>query len=124
MLWDVCSIANTIGGQMVFGVKEEKGTAIPEEICGIETSSPDLIVRQLEETIRTCTEEIISGVHCHYIRLKENVYVFVLQIPMSLSGPHRVKIGLDKDHRFYGRSTKKKIRTINYRNKREVYAQQ
>src|SRR5438309_1734620 len=45
-LADVSSFANAVGGDLVFGIKEDHG--VPVEICGIEISDLDTEIRRLE----------------------------------------------------------------------------
>jgi hypothetical protein len=107
-LRDICSFANTHGGQVIFGVQEERGKAIPQSIDGITLLKPDYEIRQFEDIVRNGLEQVVSGIYFKLIPMSGDQYIVVLKIPKSLYGPHRVKGSLDKDHRFYGRNSLQK----------------
>ena len=49
-LADVSSFANTTGGDLIFGIREEN--LIPVEICGLPNLNPDIDIQRLENMIR------------------------------------------------------------------------
>jgi predicted HTH transcriptional regulator len=46
-LYDVSSLANAVGGHLVFGMKEDAGVAT--EVCGLETADRDRDISRLEK---------------------------------------------------------------------------
>lgn len=103
-LRDICSFANTHGGQIIYGIKEERGKATPQEISGVDLAKPDHDVRKIIEIVREGLDVTLAGVRYSIITLSNGKYVVIINIPMSMTPPHRVKVNLDKDHRFYGRN--------------------
>lgn len=103
-LRDICSFANTHGGQIIYGIKEDRKEAIPQEICGIDLEKPDHEVRKISAIVRESIDITLIGVRFSVINLPSNKFVLVINIPTSRTPPHRVKVNLDKEHRFYGRN--------------------
>jgi predicted HTH transcriptional regulator len=59
-LADVSSFANTSGGHLVYGMKEEGG--LPIELCGLDVADPDSTVAALDNGIRDGIKPRIPGV--------------------------------------------------------------
>ena len=98
-LADVSAFANTVGGDLIFGIDEDQG--IPTQICGAQSPDFDLEIRRLENLIRDGLEPRIS----FRTRLVPigSVKILLIRIDRSWSGPHRVIFrGHDK---FYGRNS-------------------
>lgn len=99
-LADVSSFANTSGGDLVFGVDEDKG--VPFAIPGFQSVDPDLEVRRLESIIGSGLEPRIRYA-ARVITCSKGEKVLVIRVERSWSGPHRVTFkGNDK---FYGRNS-------------------
>ena len=64
-LADVSSFANTMGGDLIYGIEEENG--IPKKIVGVELSDVDAEIRRLDNMIRDGIEpRIITNInYCH-----------------------------------------------------------
>lgn len=99
-LADISSFANTIGGDLLFGIEEEKG--VPTKIKGIEIKDIDQQKLQLENMIRDGIEpRIIYTIQP--IVLSDKKTVLVIRVNQSWIGPHRVIFqGHDK---FYARNS-------------------
>lgn len=103
-LADVSSFANTAGGHLVFGVKEDQG--LPTELCGLGSIDPDEEIRRLESMARSGLDPKIPALDSHEIRLASGGYVIVMRIPKSWQAPHRVVF--KNSGRFWSRSSKGK----------------
>jgi hypothetical protein len=100
-LADVSSFANADGGNLIYGIKEEKG--IPVEIKGVEIENPDREIQRFENLIRDCLEPRIQGTVISHFKLSNEKYIIIFYIPKSFNPPHVVKI---KTHwRFYSRNS-------------------
>jgi hypothetical protein len=100
-LTDVSSFANTVGGDILYGVAEEKG--LPTEILGLQANDFDSEILRLEGILNTGLEPRLRS-HFHIIECRENKKVLLLRIERSWVGPHRICFAnYDK---FYGRNDK------------------
>ncbi|NLV40913.1 MAG: ATP-binding protein [Candidatus Hydrogenedentes bacterium] len=89
-LADVSAFANAGGGHIIYGIREEKGTAY--EICGLDADmNLDQEIRRLQEILRNGIEPEIFGIEIEKRTSSKGVIVLVIHIPMSWSGPHCVK---------------------------------
>lgn len=100
-LADISSFANTIGGYLLIGIKEQKG--IPVEIVGFESKDIDSYKLKIEQIIHNGIQPRINGISLKPIKLENDQYVLVIFIPNSFLSPHMVSIkNLSK---FYGRNS-------------------
>ena len=98
-LADIASFANTAGGHLLIGIKEEGG--IPTALPGVELDNPDAEKLKLISLIRDCTEPRIPGVTVNSVPLQCSRYIIAIHIPKSWAAPHVVSI--EKHWRFYAR---------------------
>lgn len=99
-LADVSSFANTMGGDLIYGIEEENG--IPKSIAGVELSDVDEEIRRLDNMIRDGIEPRII-VNIKSIPLEGSKSILLIRIPRSWNGPHRV---IFKGHdKFYARNS-------------------
>jgi len=103
-LADVSSFSNADGGNLIFGVKEDKG--IPVEITGVEVEDLDKEKQRFENLIRDCIEPRIQGIIITPFKLQNGKYIFIFYIPKSFNSPHVVKI--NTHWRFYSRNSAEK----------------
>jgi len=97
---DVSSFANTIGGDLIFGIKESQGQI--ESDYGLIISNVDEEISRLENIIRDgisprIKPEIIS------IHVQDGKFVILIRIHGSLQAPHRVVFG--SHDKFYARNS-------------------
>ena len=99
-LADVSSFANTVGGVLYIGIREEN--QLPVELTGLAVSDQDIEIQRLENLLRNGLEPRLPGVNILPVRLSSSRLVIVLEIPQSWALPHRVILkGHDK---FYARN--------------------
>lgn len=95
---DITSFANTVGGDLLFGIKEDKG--VIKSIVGIEVQNIDSLLQKIENTIRDLVTPRIIGLQIQVIPVPENKYIIQIRVPQSYNGPHVVD-----GRRFYGRNS-------------------
>ncbi|GMV90868.1 MAG: hypothetical protein AMXMBFR82_06460 [Candidatus Hydrogenedentota bacterium] len=98
-LADVSSFANTVGGYILFGVREQDGT--PKELVGIEGFDEDKERTRLESILHYNLQPPILGVELRCISGGTKGPVVVMRIPRSSFAPHMIT--LQQASRFYGR---------------------
>jgi hypothetical protein len=100
-LADVCSFANTAGGDLVYGMTEDGG--MPRELPGFETSDIDGEISRLDSSIRDGIRPRIPGIQHQPVRLENGEHALVFRIPRSFARPHVVTY---KNHwKFYARTS-------------------
>ena len=103
-LADVSSFANAAGGDLLYGVKADKG--VPTEAIGCKFDERDVL--RLESVIRDCVQPRILGMQMVPISGFPQGSVLLVHVPASWYGPHMVTF--DKWTRFYTRSSAGKSR--------------
>jgi hypothetical protein len=99
-LADVSSFANTVGGDLVFGMGEDQG--LPTQITGFHTGDVDLEIRRLESILSAGISPRIPY-SIRAVTTGSGQRTLVIRVERSWSGPHRVVYqGHDK---FYGRNS-------------------
>jgi predicted HTH transcriptional regulator len=105
-LYDLTALANTGGGEMIFGISEErvdgKTSGRPAALVGVETPNPDAVIRTLEDLIRSGVAPRLIGYSIQPVHLQDNTYAYVIRVPRSLNGPHMVT--MNGSFRFYTRN--------------------
>lgn len=104
-LADVSSFANAVGGDIIYGIKEENGYA--QALPGVECENPDAEILRLESSISSGIQPRLIGVETHYISLQNGKYVFIISIPQSWLSPHMVTFR--NYSRFFSRHTNGKL---------------
>ncbi|MHC4519300.1 MAG: AlbA family DNA-binding domain-containing protein [Planctomycetota bacterium] len=103
-LRDVPAFANTRGGQIVYGIREDRAKGVPQELCGITVANPDQLKLRLESLIRDGTDPRIYSVQIgDPIGLENGKFGLVIRIRRSFNAPHMVVCG--GDGRFYHRTS-------------------
>ena len=99
-LADISSFANASGGDLIFGITEEKGS--PKSIDGVEIENVDEEIRKYENIIRDGIEPRIALATCP-VKVVDKKFVFIFRVSKSWNGPHRV---IYKGHdKFYSRNS-------------------
>lgn len=99
---DITAFANTRGGDIVYGIREDRDRGVPKELCGIPLANPDAWKQDLENLIRDGTAPRIYGMQIgDPIAVGSDRFAVVIRIPRSFNAPHMVICG--GDFRFYYR---------------------
>jgi hypothetical protein len=99
-LGDVSSFANTVGGDLVFGVVESAGT--PTHVVGITVPDIDGEIQRLDNIVKAGLAPRIRH-HIRAVKYSDQATVLLLRVERSWIGPHRV---IFKEHdKFYARNS-------------------
>lgn len=99
-LADVSALANTAGGDIVFGITEAQGEATGTP--GIDMADPDAETLRLEGILRTGLEPRLPRFELRWLPGPGSKGLLILRTPRSYLGPHRVTF---RGHgHFYGRT--------------------
>jgi hypothetical protein len=100
-LYDVSSFANTIGGDLVFGVAETGGVA--SDVPGLSGANADQEIQRIEQMARDGIRPAIAGLAARALPISGGAFALVVRVPKSWTGPHQVTF--QKAFRFYARDT-------------------
>jgi hypothetical protein len=107
-LADISSFANASGGDLLYGIEEDKG--IPIYIKGLDIDDTDQECLRLDSLIRSGIEPRIISFFIIPVILSNSKSVFVIRVNKSWINPHRV---IFKSHdKFYSRGSNGKY-TLN-----------
>ena len=102
-LADVSSFANASGGDLIYGISENKDTGEPEQANGLDISNTDEEIRRLDSIIRDGLQPRLPFVSIRAIDLSNSKVALIMRVAKSWTSPHRVTFkGHDK---FYSRSS-------------------
>ena len=102
-LADISSFSNASGGDLIFGITEDRDKGIPKKLEGLTVENADQVITRLENMIRDGIKPRISGIVIQPIKVLKSKVALLIRIPRSWNSPHRVTFkGHDK---FYTRST-------------------
>jgi hypothetical protein len=105
-LKDVTAMANTLGGDILYGVREGKdasGNTLAVAVEGISREDADKVKQRLENFIRNSIKLRLIGYRIEPISLANGNKVFIVRVPRSWNAPHVVEYG--KHWRFYYRNS-------------------
>lgn len=105
-LKDVTAMANTLGGDILYGVREDKnasGSTLAMAIEGISGEDADKVKQRLESFIRNSVKLRLIGHQIELINLVNGNQVFIVRVPRSWNAPHVVEY--QKHWRFYYRNS-------------------
>ncbi len=105
-LADVSSFANSSGGDLIFGIVEDRTTGVPTALGGLSIDNVDQEIIRLESIIRNGLEPRVMGIILHPLKLRNSKLALIIRIPRSWISPHRVVFG--GHDKFYSRSTRGK----------------
>lgn len=93
LLKDVAALANTDGGDLVFGVEEIDGVA--SSLMPITSEPADALERRIGQVLEAGLEPRVLGLRAHRVEL-DCGYVLVLRVPASYQGPHGIKVNTSR----------------------------
>lgn len=100
-LYDVSSLANASGGDLLFGVPAKDG--IPIEPLGLRDLSADATILRLENIVRDGIDPRIPGIRMRALDNFPNGSVLIVRVPKSWAAPHMVTF--KNVSRFYSRNS-------------------
>jgi hypothetical protein len=101
-LADVSSFANTVGGDIIYGMEEENGVA--KQLTGVQNLDIDGEKLRLEDISRQGIDPRIQGFDVSPpIKLTNSNVILIIRIPQSWASPHIVKF--KKSSRFFARNS-------------------
>jgi hypothetical protein len=105
-LADVCSFANLIGGDIIYGIRDErdgdgKPTGTPESVGGLGSLNLSAERERLESSIRSGIQPRIPNVQTAELQIEGHGPVLLLRIARSWIKPHMVTF--KGTSRFYSR---------------------
>jgi hypothetical protein len=99
----ITSFANTVGGDLIYGVQAPNGVA--KKVLGL-NGDLDAAMSRLENLIQTAIQPRVSAYSLRLIPLSNGNKVLVFRISRSWALPHRVTLG--GHDKFYGRNSTSK----------------
>lgn len=87
-LADVSSLANTAGGDLIFGVEETDG--VPSSVTGLTLSDTDKELQRLDNMLQSGLEPRLPVVIIQPVQLASRNVVLVIRVARSWIAPHRV----------------------------------
>jgi hypothetical protein len=100
-LADVSAFANTLGGDILYGVAEVGGVAT--ELCPLALSDTDVEIRRLEDILRSGLEPRLPRCDVRWVHNEQGAGAILVRIPRSWAAPHRV---IFREHsKFYARNS-------------------
>ena len=88
LLKDVCALANSDGGDLVFGIQEITGAA--STLVPLTQESADAAKRRLSQVLDAGLEPRVQGLRFHHVEM-DSGYILILRVPASYDGPHCVR---------------------------------
>jgi len=108
-LADVSSFANASGGDIIYGITEDKKTGTPKSVEGLTIENGDQEIRRLDSIIATGIQPRLPSVTISpLIPLENSKVALIIRIPKSWVGPHQVTF--QHHDKFYSRSSNAKNR--------------
>lgn len=105
-LKDVSAMANTIGGDLLYGIEEgpdQNGNTVAIQVHGIAGQDADEVKLRLKNLIRDNIKPSLIGCEIQDIPLANGDRAYIVRVPRSWNSPHVVEY---KGHwRFYYRSS-------------------
>jgi hypothetical protein len=89
LLKDVCALANSDGGDLVYGIDEVNGVA--GTLSPLTGEAADAATRRISQVLDAGLEPRVHGIQMRPI-LVSGGYALVLRVPASYDGPHCIRI--------------------------------
>ena len=89
---DVSALANSAGGQLIYGIEEDKTTAKPSKVDdGVADSK---ITREwIEQVLNSKVQPRMDGVRIERVALQTGKFGYVITVQQSQTGPHQAPDG-------------------------------
>ena len=87
-LEDVSSFANSSGGDLIYGIVEDRKSGKPKSLNGLDIENPDQEILRLESIIRDGIEpRMIPSVITRQISLSNQKVALIMRVPKSFTNP-------------------------------------
>ena len=111
-LADVSSFANATGGDLIYGVREQRdaqgqATGTPEAADGLARINADAEKGRLESKLQDGVDPRIPGIRLRHIDGFPSGPIIIIRIPKSWAAPHMIKF--KNLSRFYSRTSRGKF---------------
>jgi hypothetical protein len=100
-LRDVSSFANTSGGHIVYGIREQDGR--PAELCGLAVTDPGAEIARLENILRDGLRPRLNAVQFGWVTVGAGRHALAIRVPISWAKPHMVVF--QEDGKFQSRNS-------------------
>ncbi|MBT4121001.1 MAG: ATP-binding protein [Candidatus Magasanikbacteria bacterium] len=87
MLRDITSIANSYGGHIILGIKENNTDGSAEEIANIDKAEEEM--DRIQSICLSSVQPRIGGLHIKILS-KEGVSIIIIKVPYSFRAPHLI----------------------------------
>jgi predicted HTH transcriptional regulator len=126
-LADVSSFANASGGDIIFGITDEKGedgnaTGIPGEIVGLTISNSGAECNRIEQLIQTGLQPRLPVVLVKALDIPERGLVIVIRVSKSWTAPHMVSYA--NRTRFFSRNSSSGKQLLDVHQIRAAFSEQ
>lgn len=98
-LADISSFANSNGGDIIYGIREEDH--LPKQLVGIEIDDLDKEINRIDQILLEGIRPRIPDISIHPIPISTNKYAIIFRIPKSWLSPHMIKF--QDSSKFYAR---------------------
>jgi hypothetical protein len=102
-LADVSSFANAAGGDLIYGISQDKKTGKPKELIGLLVENVDQEILRLDNLVRDGISPRIPSVKIQPYPLSNSQVALIIRVGKSWISPHRVIFG--GHDKFYSRSS-------------------
>jgi hypothetical protein len=103
---DVTSFANTIGGDIVFGIEDDNG--MPKQLIGLPGINAEQEITKFHQWMQAGIEPKVPGVVIRPVELPQvGGIAIIVRVPKSWAAPHMVTA--QDDYRFWWRHDKGKL---------------
>jgi hypothetical protein len=89
---DVTALANSAGGQIVYGIEEDKATQKPSRVDeGV--ADPKVTREWIEQILNSRVQPRMNGVQTGRIDMGNGRFGYIISVPQSQTGPHQAPDG-------------------------------
>jgi hypothetical protein len=88
-LSDITALGNTDGGDLLLGMKADKGVAT--ELVGLKNFVPDDSLSRIENLMRDSIQPRLMGIQIRPLALQNGNHALLIRVPRSFAAPHMVR---------------------------------
>jgi predicted HTH transcriptional regulator len=89
---DVSALANSTGGQLIYGIEEDKKTAKPSKVDG-GVADPKITREWIEQVLNSKVQPRMDGVRIERVDMQTGKFGYVITVQQSQTGPHQAPDG-------------------------------